>query len=85
MKHELDLDREISSKLALEARIMGLSQSKLLESLVNAYFKSSVSNATKYFSPKDKIDGLDKLGETFKTSPILSESAFDRETIYEDR
>ena len=91
MQLNIDFSPQISAQLIQEAQIRGIDPIKLLESLVAEYLPPVASTSEsaaahpKYMTPQERIVAMDAVAEKYANAPILPDSAFHRENIYEDR
>ena len=91
MQLNIDFSPQISEQLTQAARIRGTDPAKILESLVAEYLppvaptSGSALPHPKYRTPQEHIAAMDAVAEKYANAPILPDSAFDRENIYEDR
>ena len=91
MQLNIDFRPQISAQLTQAARIRGTDPAKVLESLVAEYLppvaptSGSALPHPKYKTPQERIAAMDAVAEKYANAPILPDSAFDRENIYEDR
>ena len=91
MQLNIDFSPQISAQLTQAARIRGTDPAKVLESLVAEYLPPVPSTSgsalphLKYRTPQEHIAAMDAVAEKYANAPILPDSAFDRENIYEDR
>lgn len=91
MQINIDFSPQISEQLTQAARIRGIEPAKVLESLVAEYLPPVGSTSedaifhAKYKTPQERIAAMDAVAEKYANAPILPDSAFDRESIYEDR
>ena len=91
MNFSIDVDPQLSARLTEAARARGMDPVKLLESLVAEHLPPVVSSPGQgsprhpYRTPEERVRAMDALAEKNAALPILPDSAFDRESIYEDR
>jgi hypothetical protein len=90
MQLNIDFSPQISAQLTQVALSRGIDPAKLVESLVAEYLPPAVSvtgsaaQPPKYKTPQEHIAAMDAVAEKYANAPILPDSAFDRENIYED-
>jgi|GEM_PF-3465477 hypothetical protein len=89
MQVNIDFSPQISEQLAQAARVRGTDPAKVLESLIAEYLPpvtltSGNSSDPRYRTPQEHIAAMDAVAEKYANAPILPDSAFDRENIYED-
>lgn len=89
MHLNIDFSPQIFAQLTQAAQIRGTAPAKVLESLVAEYLPpvapTSGSAHSNYKTPQERIAAMDAVAEKYANAPILPDSAFDRENIYEDR
>ena len=91
MQLNIDFSPQISAQLTQAARIRGTDPAKVLESLVAQYLppvasaSESVFPQPKYKTPQEHIAAMDAVAAKNADLPILPDSAFDRENIYDDK
>ncbi len=91
MQISVEFNPQTSEQLTEAARVRGIDPAKLLENLVSEYLPPMASNShvaarhSKYKTPQERIAAMDAVAEKYANAPILPDSAFDRENIYEDR
>lgn len=87
MHLSINLNPQVSDRLTFVARLRGIDPAKLVESIVSDFLPSAISGTAvqpKYKTPQEHIAAMDAVAEKYANAPVLSDSAFDRETIYED-
>lgn len=89
MKFSVDFSPQISGQLSQAARVRGVDPANVLESLVSEYLPpvastSGAATSPKYKTPQEHIAAMDAIAANNADLPVLSNSAFDRENIYED-
>ena len=91
MQLSIDFGPQISEQLTQVARRRGMDPAKLVEALVadslplDVSTSGSAASHSKHRTPQERIAAMDAIAEKYAGAPILPDSAFDRENIYEDR
>jgi hypothetical protein len=76
---------DLAERLELEAKKRQIDPTKLLEVYIEEYLSSHPPVEPKYKTPQERITAMDAVAEKYANAPILPDSAFDRENIYEDK
>ena len=70
-------------ELARNAKMSGIEMQELVKRLIASHYPESKSSCA--FTPIDRIEAMNRFAEKNRGLPVLSEAAFDREFIYEER
>ena len=84
----IDLTPTEQERVAVAARQKGLDSAEFVKKLVTASLPivpNSAGAVPQIMTVEDKIRAMDAFAEKNRALPILSDDAFDRENLYEER
>ena len=83
MTLSIELTPQSKAWLDAEAKSRGLKPADIIQRMIEE--RAAVSADRPYYAtPEEQIKAMDTLAEKNSALPVLSDSAFDRENIYED-
>jgi hypothetical protein len=79
----LELSPSVEAWVATEARRRGVPAAELISRVIVERVTARSTKVT--MTSEERIAAMDRLAEEWSNGPHIPDSAFDRETIYEDR